>query len=75
MIASSDGVSGQFANRDGGEMRMDPKELVPSGWCSERLFRDGPLICWNVWRGDDFWVRSIPMNELILQEKSSLWAG
>src|SRR5882672_3657796 len=35
MTASGDGVSGRFVNRDGGEMRVDPKELDPSGCCSE----------------------------------------
>src|SRR5882672_1152846 len=35
MTASGDGVSGRLINRDGGEMRVDPEELDPSGCCSE----------------------------------------
>src|SRR5882672_6097778 len=35
MTASGDGVSGRLINRGGGEMRVDPEELDPSGCCSE----------------------------------------
>src|SRR5882672_8283829 len=35
MTASGDGVSGRFVRCDGGEMRVDPEELDPSGCSSE----------------------------------------